>query len=320
MTHSFKLSRRIARLRVPVFAAMITLVGCNGTDSVSPSSSTPLAPGDQSSPAAAPANDPSLSTVSFSTVSFAGGIPIGTFAQPTSEFGSRYNGAMRNISPNELVSELAAIKSRGGKVIVNFSGNPKYFKDASGHFSMDKWKQRVARYKGINFSSYINDGTIIGHFLLDEPNDPANWNGQALSSSTVDQMAQYSKQLWSSLTTIVRSEPGYFGTMHYLDAAWAQYLARKGSASDYINRNVNDAKNRGLQLVIGMNILNGGTPNGDKMTASEIKSWGTTLLGNSYPCAFISWTYDSYLSNSSVKDAMDALRNKAENRSTKSCH
>ncbi len=163
-------------------------------------------------------------------------------------------------------------------------------------------------------------GTIIGHFLLDEPNDPANWNGRALSSSTVDQMAQYSKQLWSSLTTIVRSEPGYFGTMHYLDAAWAQYLARKGTASDYINRNVNDAKNRGLQLVIGMNILNGGTPNGDKMTASEIKSWGTTLLGSSYPCAFISWTYDSYLSNSSVKDAMDALRNKAENRSTKSCH
>jgi hypothetical protein len=299
-----------------VFAAMITLLGCNGTDSVSPSSSMPLAPGDQSSPAGAPANDPSLSTVSF-----AGGIPIGTFAQPIAEYGSRYNGGSGNIGPSQLVSTLAAIKARGGKVVLNFSGNPKYFKDASGHFSMSKWKDRVARYKSINFSSYINDGTIIGHFLLDEPNDPANWNGQALSSSTVDQMAQYSKQLWSSLTTIVRAEPSYFGTMHYLDAAWAQYLARKGTASDYINRNVNDAKNRGLQLVIGMNIINGGTPNGSKMTASEIKSWGTTLLGSSYPCAFISWTYDnSYLSTSSIKDAMDALRNKAENRSSKTCH
>ncbi|MFL5495788.1 MAG: hypothetical protein ACJ8DC_15505, partial [Gemmatimonadales bacterium] len=76
---------------------------------------------------------------------------------------------------------------------------------------------------------------------------------------------------------------------------------------------------RGLQLVIGMNLLNGG-PNGSRMSASEVKSWGTTLLNNSYSCAFISWTYDdNYLSNSSVKDAMDALRNKAENHSSKSC-
>ena len=58
----------------------------------------------------------------------------------------------------------------------------------------------------------------------------------------------------------------------------------------------------------------------DGKSVSELMSWGTTLLSNSYPCAFISWTYDSYLSNSSVKNAMDALRNKAENRSTKACH
>jgi hypothetical protein len=317
MTHSFKLSRRIARFRVPVLAAIVALVGCNSTDSVSPDSVMP--PGDQGSPAVAPAapmNDPSLSTVSFS-----GGIPIGTFALPVTEYGNRYNGGSRNIGPSELVSTLAAIKARGGRVLLNFSGNPRYFKDASGHFSLAKWEQRVARYKGVNFSSYINDGTIIGHFLLDEPNDPANWNGVPVSSSTVDKMAQYSKGFWSGLTTIVRAEPGYFGSVHYLDAAWAQYLARKGTASDYLNRNVNDAKNRGLQLVIGMNILRGGIPNGAKMTASQVKSWGTTMLSSTYPCAFISWTYDSYyLSSSSIKDAMDVLRNKAENRSSKSCH
>ncbi|MFL5495524.1 MAG: hypothetical protein ACJ8DC_14165 [Gemmatimonadales bacterium] len=281
---------------------------------MSPESATPLVPADQGASDVTPA-----ANVSLSTTSFAGGIPIGTFALPVSTYGSRYNGGSRNPSPSGVLHDLADIKARGGRVVLNLSGNPRYFKDASGHFSLDKWKQRVARFKGVNLSTYINDGTIIGHFLLDEPNDPANWNGRPVSSSTVDQMAQYSKQLWSGLTTIVRTEPSYFGTVHYLDAAWAQYVYRKGSADNYISRNVNDARNRGLQLVIGMNLLKGG-PNGSKMSASEIKSWGTTLLNNSYSCAFISWTYDdNYLSNSSVKDAMDALRNKAENHSSKSC-
>jgi hypothetical protein len=299
-------------------AIVLTLVACNGSDALDPDSSTP--PGIATPGSDAGSEVATVSTPTFSTTSFAGGIPIGTFAQPTSTFGSRYNGAMRNIGPSALLSELSAIRARGARVVLNFSGNQRYFTDASGHFSMDKWKQRVARFKGINFSSYINDGTIIGHYLIDEPNDPSNWNGQAVSPSTVDQMAAYSKQLWPGLTTIVRTEPKYFSTVHYLDAAWAQYVYRKGTASDYITRNVNDAKNRGLQLIVGMNVLKGG-PNGAKMTATQVKTWGTTLLGSSYPCAFVSWQYnDTYLSSSSIKDAMDVLRNKAENRSTKSCH
>jgi hypothetical protein len=298
-------------------AIVLTLVGCNNSDSFNPDSSVP--PGTVALGSDAGVQLASASTPTFSTTSFAGGIPIGIFALPTSEFGSRYNGAMRNISPSLLLSELAAIKSRGGKVVLNFTGNQRYFTDASGHFSLSKWEQRVDRFRSVNFSSYINDGTIVGHFLIDEPNDPANFNGQAISPSTVETMAKYSKSIWSGLTTIARAEPSYFGTAHYLDAAWAQYLYRKGSASDYIRKNVNDAQNRGLQLVVGMNVINGG-PNGGKMSATQIKDWGSTLLGNSYPCSFLSWNYDNtYLSSTSIKDAMTYLRNKAQNRSTKTC-
>jgi len=56
------------------------------------------------------------------------------------------------------------------------------------------------------------------------------------------------------------------------------------------------------------------------MTASEVESWGSALLSSSYPCAFLSWTYnEAYLSSSSMKAAMDALRRQAQNRNTKSC-
>ena len=251
---------------------------------------------------------------------FAGGIPIGNFTQPLSQFGSVYNGAHSNVSPSALLKELQEVKSKGGKVILALSGSPKYYLDGK-YFSLNKWKERVNRYKSINFRSYIDDGTIVGHYLIDEPNDPANWGGRPVSSSTVEELAKYSKSIWPTMATIVRAEPKFMGDNHrYLDAAWAQYLYRRGNANDYIKDVVSVAQRKGLGLVVGMNVLKGGNPNGTKMTASEVEQWGSALLSSSYPCAFINWTYSSdYFSSSGIKSAMSTLRRKAESRSTKSC-
>lgn len=309
MTYTFKLSRRIARLRVPGCAALLLmLAACNGEDGLAPSSANPTSIEN--------------STPSFAS-SFAGGIPFGTFEQPNEVFGSRYNGAMRIIGPTLLLSDLAAIKARGGRVVVNLAGGQRTFKDADGHFSLTLWKRRVDRFKGIDFSSYLEDGTIVAHYLVDEPNDPSNWNGVPISGATIDQMAQYSKQLWPKMPTVVRAYPDYLakwtGTYQYLDAAWAQYVYRKGPADEFITRSVSDAKSKGLGLVVGLNILRGG-PDGAAMTASQVQNWGSALLSSSYPCAFISWEYDSdYLGGGAIQDAMDALRAKAQNRSTASC-
>jgi hypothetical protein len=293
---------------------MLTFIGCNSTDSLNPESSTPAGTdaGVQVTPADAP---------SFAGGSFSGGIPFGTFAQPTTEFGSRYNGAMRNISPGLLLQELAAIKARGGRVALMFAGNEGYYK-TGGRFDFNKWKARINRFKGVNFSSYISDGTIIGHYMVDEPNDPANWGGQPISTSTVDAMAQYSKSLWSGMATIARVDPAYFGgrRVQYLDAAWAQYLARRGNPASYVQRAASDAQKAGLALVVGLNFVHGGTPTGTQMSASEVESFGSALLSSSYPCAFISWQYrSSHLSSNDMKSAMDALRRKAESRPSKSC-
>jgi hypothetical protein len=265
--------------------------------------------------------DPAATPVE--AVGFAGGIPIGTFNLPNTSFGDRYNGAHRNIAPADLLSSLAAIQARGGKVVLVLSGGQSNYKDAEGHFSLSLWQGRVDRYKGVNFSAYIDDGTVIGHYMVDEPNDPANWNGQPISGATLEAMAQYSKQLWPDLPTVVRVEPSYlarFGIAYrYLDAAWAQYVHRKGAVGDFIGRNVSDAQSLGLGLVVGLNILDGGS-NGAQMTAAEVRDWGAALLDTSYPCAFISWKYDAaYLSADEMATAMDGLRSQAQNRSSRSC-
>jgi hypothetical protein len=121
------------------------------------------------------------------------------------------------------------------------------------------------------------------------------------------------------LTTVVRVRPDYLYSNHrYLDAAWSQYHSRFGDPSKFVSHDVAVAKNKGLALVVGMNVLKGN--GGSKMTPSQVKSWGGALLNNSYPCAFLSWTYNStYLSTSGIKDAMSYLRSKAQNRSFKNC-
>ena len=310
MTYTFKLSRRLARLRAPLWAAtLLAVVGCSDSDAFAPGSDTP---------GNAPSNPaPTLGT------SFAGGIPMGTFAQPTEEFGSRYNGAMRTIGPDRLLDELAAIKSRGGRIVLMMAGSQPFYKNADGTFSLTKWKARVDRFRTINFSSYVSDGTIIAHYLIDEPFDPANWSGQPVDGATLDEMARYSKSMWPNLPTVVRAEPYFIkwnGTYQYLDAAWAQYLARKGDVYDFLNKNITAAKQMGLGLVVGLNLQKGGVPNDTWMSPSEIETFGTALLSSNYPCAFLSWNYDAtFLAAPGVGAAMDKIRQLAQNRASVSC-
>ena len=312
MTYTFKLSRRIARLRAPVFAALVLALGaCDTDDTLAPTDAT-----DSSPQVLSPTDGPLLAAA------YAGGMPIGMTAQPNDAFGARYNGALRNIYPQFLDRDLSEIKSRGGKIALMMAGPDFNYKDADGHFSLTKWKARIDRYDDVNFDAFIKDGTLIGHYMIDEPNDPANWNGQPISGETLDEMARYSKSKWPNLPTIVRTYPEYlekWAPYRYVDAAWAQYVERKGDVDDFIADNVASAKRQGLGLVIGLNLLKGGA-NKSEMTASQVKSWGTALLTSSYPCAFISWKYDDgYVSSSAMKDAMDYLRKQAESHTFKTC-
>jgi hypothetical protein len=249
-------------------------------------------------------------------------MPIGITAQPNDAFGPRYNGGLRNIFPQYLTRDLAEIRSRGGKVALMMAGPDYYYKDADGHFSLTKWKARVDRYDGVDFDAFIKDGTLIGHYLIDEPNDPANWNGRPIDGETLDEMARYSKAKWPGLVTIVRTTPDYlekWAPYRYLDAAWAQYVERKGSPENFLADNVASAKRQGLGLVVGLNISKGTEDKGE-LTASQVKAWGAAMLGSSYPCAFVSWKWDDrYMAASAMQDAMDYLRRLADDRPFKTC-
>jgi hypothetical protein len=318
MTHMFKLARRVARLRAAVPVALVAALGaCDGTDRLV---NTPDEPA-----AIAPPTALSLST------SFRGGIPFGVAHLPTSEYGTIYNGAVRKIYAKYLLADLEAARKAGTRLVLSFAGVQDNYQNSNKSFSVAKWKAKVDGFRQIDFSSYIADGTIIGHYLFDEPHDPANWGGRTVSPATIEEVAKYSKQLWPTLPTIIRSWPAYLKGYKYtyLDAAWAQYSERQGPVGPFLSNNVRDAKAAGLALVVAMNLLDGGTsasgmrgPTRGKysMSASQLRSWGSGLLADPYPCAFISWKYDAkYLGRSDIKSAMAALSQQARQHASRSC-
>jgi hypothetical protein len=313
MTYKFEFASRAARLRALLSAGIILVLGACAHDDLT----DPVANADPETP-------PATTSEPAFLAAFQGGIPFGLYRQPNSAFGYLYSGAKQTMGPSYILSSLRETKAKGGKVVIMLAGHEMYYKDANGHFSFTKWKARIDRFRRTNISSYINDGTIVGHFMIDEPQDKANWNGVPVPGSTLEAMAKYSKSIWPNMVTIVRAPPGkirWSGTYRYLDAAWAQVENPRGTlnVNDFLNQNVSNARQLGLALVVGLNVMKGNlrhTP----MTATQIRNWGSIMLSSSYPCAFLSWYYnDTYLSRSSIRDAMRYLRSKAQNRGTKTC-
>ena len=275
----------------------------------------------------------SASAEGLSLSAYRGGIPFGVFHLPTSLYGRGFSGSLANTSSatGALVPLLSAARRNGVKVVISVVGADRYYKNGNGTFSLVKWKARVNRYRGVNISSFIKDGTIIGHYILDEPHDPSNWGGHTVSRATIDEMARYSKSIWPSMPTIVRGWPAYLKGYHYryLDAAWAQYSARFGNVSTWLKKNVGDAQGSHLALVVGLNQLAGGGKGGlagfyrrgfYAMTGKQMRAWGATILSSSYPCAFLSWAYNSrYMNRSDIKSARAYLASKAGSKSNKSC-
>lgn len=307
---------------LPLLVLGLALGGC---DSVDPTE--PLGSADPVTGLEAARVGPAMASASFK-----GGIPFGVFHLPMGMYGEPFTSSLVNTSSStsSLIPYLEAARKTGVRVVVSFVGSAAKYKNKSGAFDLAMWKKRVDAYRNVDFSTYVTDGTIIGHYILDEPHDAANWAGKTVPQATVDEMARYSKSIWPSMPTIIRGWPAYLKgyQYRYLDAAWAQYSDRFGSVSQFLSENVRDSKASGLALVVGLNQLAGGSKKGltgfisgkYAMTADELGSWGKALINEPYACAFLSWAYDSkYLSRPDIKQTNGELAQAARSRSSKSC-
>jgi hypothetical protein len=260
-------------------------------------------------------------------------IPFASFDMDNAFLGAPYNGAVRLPAPGDVTRLLNGARAKGGRIVLQLTGHNPSVQGSNRTFSLEKWKRQIDRFKSLNLSSYINDGTLMGHILITKPEGASTWGGKRIPQSTLEAMAQYSKQLWPALPTFVHSEPTYLrasGTnFRYLDAGWIMYGASKGDVRGWLRGQVAAAKASGLGLVVGLNVLDGGTKasgiqgrNKGKyaMSATELRSWGSTLLDESYVCGFFNWRYDSkYNARTDIRSAMSYLSQRAKSHAKTSC-
>jgi hypothetical protein len=305
-----------------------------------PADSAPTTPSDSSitdSTADSTATpEESGSTPILETNASMAGVVFGTNSLDASLISSVHTGTLRGggVTEKSIGSLLSSVKAKGGRIVLKLcNGSDSYVKNGDGTFSLSKWKTLVARFKNSNLGPYINDGTIVGHYLIDEPQHASRWGGKAIPASTLEEMAKYSKSLWPTMTTFVRALPSELGkasiTYRYLDAGWAQYVSNKGNVNTYVANEVAAAKRKGLGLMVGLNVLDGGngssrlagyTRGKYKMSASEIRTYATALLAQSYVCGFYNWMYDaSYYGRSDVKSAFADMAAKARSHAKTSC-
>ena len=320
MTHLTS-ARCLARLRAPALALFVALTGGCETERLSPSAEPE---------SAQPTGPLTSANPSFTTSASYGGVPFGFWRLEYYQLGSDWSSLQANASPTSIRSQLDMARSRGAHVYIRFAGSsPERYQNSDGSFSLSKFKTLLDQFKSIDLSSYIADGTLAGHMLLDEPSDGSNWNGRPIPFATIEEAAKYSKALWPALPTFVRSVPTWLAgasfRWQYLNGGWAQYSARKGPVDSYRDAEVRAANDEGLKVVWGLNVLDGGDGSSGKhfyssskysMSASEVLRYGRSLLGASNSCGFLMWHYRSdYMAYSGILDAMKTLSAEAKNRS-----
>lgn len=151
---------------------------------------------------------------------------VGYFGRVLFDSGGKFNSSL-----------LDKARSCGTKVFLRLSGQTnKILNDNGVGINLSKFEDRISQYQGL-IDPYIEDGTIIYHFTIDEPHDCHDWGGQCPSPSEVDEASKISKKYWPNLKTMVNTLPDYASKYQwqYTDLINFQYAYHKGPLDRFIS-------------------------------------------------------------------------------------
>ena len=242
------------------------------------------------------------------------GIPLGPPKLPEELYGL-FSGTKLAVSPESAVAALHAARAKSMRVFIILVGSQRHYKSPEGSFDLDRWKATLDEFRGVDLAEFVADRTIVAHQLVSEAKARGQWNGTVIPNNVLDEMARYSKEVWPTMPTVLRTDPSdleehaaAFGVpwpgwkWRYLDAASARYLARKGSVDAFASSEQASATRQRLALVTGLNVLSGGDGSSGlpsprsgmwAMSPEELRRYGSALLLRTTPCAFELWRYET---------------------------
>jgi len=180
--------------------------------------------------------------------------PLGVFGLPLAQFGD-YSGAFLTLPRDLIIDYLDYARADGMRLVLSVDGRNK-FQDADLHFSLSLWKTAFDnKYAGLDLSSYIADGTLVGIALLDEPQDACgNWGCQAVAYSDIDAAAEHAKDVVPGVTTWVGSNATWLSLYDwvFLDGVFYPYTSKKGNVYAAVYGEVNAAMTANLRLMLAI--------------------------------------------------------------------
>ncbi len=214
-------------------------------------------------------------------------------------------GSASNYTANTL---LPLVEASGMKLTLRLTRDHSYY-TTSGNFDLAKWKTELDAWDSYNIQSYIDNGTLVGHMLLD---DIDTFSGSDPTAAELDEMARYSEEKFPGLMTFVRQKCNRMptpsindGQYIYVDNCVNQYTNYPGYSdgpiADYVMAQKAAADSLGLGVINGLNIANGGDGSSGQtgwstgkyaMSAEEITEYGEALLAMPDVQMFLMWEYD----------------------------
>ena len=206
--------------------------------------------------------------------------------------------------PNYAVTDLLPmVRDAGLSVNLRLVGDHEYYTDDDGDFSLSMWKEMMEPWRDERVQEFVDDGTLSHHMMLD---DIYEFPGEPPSGDQLDEMAALSAEILPGLRTMVRAEASDMprpskGAYEHVDACVNQYTARHGDIEWYAAQQMEAGQRLGLDLVMGLNIANGGDGSSDQpgwsegnwaMSPEEIEHYGYVLTGVDSSTEFLNWEYD----------------------------
>ncbi len=248
------------------------------------------------------------------------GIPFGPFGgwdgstpKPNAE---GFTLVMGGVHAGSIIGRIGAARVRGLRLIVALTGGGHANYKTDGVFDVIKWEAKMNTYNTpaiqAAVADAVNDGTLIGNILMDEPanTSPDNSWGPAgtMSKERVDSLAIYAKAIFPTLPMGVTLDYRIWNERSFrvIDFQVSQYRLAKGGVTAYRDGALALGARDGHSILFSMNILDGGkrSPNcpmpetggpgtsgrNCRMTPEQLVESGK-ILGPS-GCAFLMWRYD----------------------------
>ncbi len=121
--------------------------------------------------------------------------PFGPFFPPHESWGERFTGGMMNMTTASAIKDLEMVLAAGASVVIDFHGKKYRHQNPDETFNLELWKARIDTFVGLGLESYIADGTILAHYMTDEPKSRGSWGGEVIPNDVIDEMARYSKSI-----------------------------------------------------------------------------------------------------------------------------